>query len=185
MLVVLLCQAGLRLGQGMTAPLLLDRGLDLALVGAIAGIGGSAVSIATTAAAAVAVRRWGAQRLLQPMLLLQCLLFTGFLVAAIVPAVPWPVLASLMLAKAVVASATFVVLYAAMMDWSSLRQPGVDFSLLQCADAGMAALAGSAGGLVAEHLGYQACFGIAAGLAFVAALQVPALVRRAGAESVR
>ncbi|BBK40903.1 MFS transporter [Allostella vacuolata] len=182
--IVLLAQAGMRLTQGMIGPLLLDRGFSLAELGTVAGAGGTVVSIAATLAAAVAVRRWSAMRLVGPALLMQGLLFLAFLAAALMADPPRALLAGLLLAKAFVVGAGFVVLYAAMMDWSSLRQAGVDFTILQCADAGMAALAGLAGGVIAEHFGYRACFGLAALLALVAALRVPGMVRRVSVEAV-
>src|SRR5690606_32465620 len=93
--VVLLSQAGLRLAHGMTAPLLIDRGFDLALLGAIAGVGGSAASIATTFAVAAGLRRWPAPRLLGPALMLQCLLFVGLVAVSLAAQPPLPVLAVL------------------------------------------------------------------------------------------
>ena len=41
---------------------------------------------------------------------------------------------------------------------------GVDFTLFQCMDAGVSMVAGLSAGVVAEHLGYAAFFGISCGL---------------------
>lgn len=76
-------------------------------------------------------------------------------------------------------AAGFVVLFATLMAFASPRQAGVDFTLFQCASAGIAMLGGSLGGLIAGTSGYAACFGIAATCFALAVFAVPALARRA------
>ncbi len=178
LLIVLLFQGGLRLSMGMIGPFLIDRQFDLAALGWVSGIGGTAASLAGTAIAGWLIVRFAPSALLRPVLLAQALLFLGFAAAAFMPAVPAAALAGWVLAKAFVTGIAFVALYAATMGWSSLRQAGVDFTLFQCADAAIAAAAGMIGGLLAEHLGYGACFGVAVALALGAALCLPALLAR-------
>ncbi len=62
----------------------------------------------------------------------------------------------------------FVAMYALLMGASSLRQAGVDFTLFQCADAAVATLGGTSGGLLAAHLGYQTVFLLTVGAAGIA-----------------
>lgn len=56
----------------------------------------------------------------------------------------------------------WVALYSALMELTSPLQSGVDFTLFQSADALLAVAGGVGGGWLAQHLGYRACFGLAA-----------------------
>jgi MFS transporter (putative signal transducer) len=180
----LLVQGGLRLTQGMTGPFLIDRGFDLARLGIVSGIAGTAASLVGTLLAGLLLRRLDVAAVLQGTVAAMLAVLAGFALAALVRNLPWQALAGLVLVKALVTGALFVALYTAMMGWSSLRQAGVDFTLLQCADAATAAVAGVAGGQLAQHLGYAPCFGLAAALGLLAWLALPAVVRRtAGAEA--
>lgn len=113
-------------------------------------------------------------------MLAEAAVFLALLAAALAPGLPVAALVGPLLALAAVTGAAFVVLYTAMMGWASLRQAGVDFTLFQCADAMMAALAGYGGALLAQFLGYKAGFGLAAGAALAAAALLPALRARIG-----
>lgn len=176
--VVLVYQAGLRLSQGMVPPFLVDSGFDLRLIGFSSGFGGTLASLAGTGLAGLAIRRRAPEAALRPAVLAQLLVLCGFALAAASGNVPEYALVGLLLLKGFVTGASFVVLYTAMMGWASLRQAGVDFALFQCADAGMAAVAGLGGGVLAGALGYGACFGLSAGLALAAWVALPPLLRR-------
>lgn len=178
LLVVLVYQAGLRLGMGMTAPFAIDRGFDLTMLGYVSGVFGTIASLIGTLLAGLAIKRWGADRLLLPVVIAQAILFAGFAAASLMPNVAIAIVMALLIAKAVILGAAFVTLYTAMMGWSSLRQAGVDFTLFQCADAAIAAAAGLSGGVLAQALGYRACFGLAAALALIASIILPTLMRR-------
>ncbi len=178
LLIVLVYQAGLRLGMGMTAPFAIDRGFDLTMLGYVSGVFGTIASLIGTLLAGLAIRRWGADRLLLPVVVAQIILFAGFAAASLMPNVAIAIVMALLIAKAVILGAAFVTLYTAMMGWSSLRQAGVDFTLFQCADAAIAAAAGLSGGVLAQALGYRACFGLAAALALIASIILPTLMRR-------
>lgn len=167
---VLIFQPGLRLVHGLAAPFLVDRGFNLELLGLLHGGAGTVASLGGALLAGLAARRWGAANLLRPTLLLEAGVFSALALAALRQAhIPAPALAGLLLALSTVTGAAFVVLYTAMLGWTSLRQPGVDFTVFQCADALVAAIAGYGGALLAARLGYEASFGLAAAAAVGAA----------------
>lgn len=179
LLTVLLFQVGLRTGQGLVGPFLVDRGLDLAMIGVLLGAAGTGAALLGTLAAALLLRRHAPDGLLPWALAAQALMLAGLLAAAAAPGMPVAALAALVLVKGAVGAAGFVVLYSAMMGWSSPSQPGVDFTLMQCADAAVAATCGLGGGVLAQHFGYGASFGLACAWAAGASLALRALTLRA------
>lgn len=181
LLLVLLFQAGSRMAQSMAGPFLIDRQIDLGTLGLITGAAGTSLSLAAVVLMGAIVRKFGAETMLRPMLALQGLCFAFFCWATVVDQPASAALVAVFLAKTAAIAASFVVLYTAAMQWSSLRQAGIDFTLFQCADAGVAAIAGFGGGMLAEHAGYAACFGMATMLALVAIVLVPKLLRRIAA----
>lgn len=175
LLITVLFQLGSRLAMGLTSPLLLDRGMSLGDVGWLNGAGGVAAGLLGTLAGAVLVRR--CRQALAWSLLLQSLTLAAFCAAVITEqAVQWLML--LALVKGALAACGFVALYSWLMGQASPTQPGVDFTLFQCADAATAATAGLGAGLLAQHLGYGVCFALAAVCAIGACLVVPRLAAR-------
>lgn len=175
LVIVLAVQAGLRLAMGLTGPLLIDRGVSLATIGLVTGAGGMALSLAGTVAAGIALRRIDPARLLAPLVGSQALLL-GIIAAVIAADLPAPPVMAVLLALSMIQGASFVALYSAMMGWAASAQAGVDFTLLQCADAAIAAVAGLSGGLIAAALGLDTTFALAAGAAAAAALLTPRLL---------
>lgn len=171
-------QAGTRLAYGMTGPLLLDRGVELASVGWINGAGGVAAGLAGTLAGALAIQRWGARQATAAAMAVQAGALAAFLAVVLDGSAAPSWLIALALFKAGAMAAGFVTLYAFLMGQASLAQAGVDFTLFQCADALTATLGGLAAGALAQYLGYGACFGLAAALGAAGTIAVPALMRR-------
>lgn len=177
---VLAFQPGLRIVQGLMGPFLIDRGFDLTLLGMLHGGPGTVASLSGVLLGGMAARRWGADALLRPVVLIEAAVFLALLVAALSPALPMTVLIGLMLVLTIVTGAAFAILYTAMMGWTSLQQAGIDFTLFQCADAMVAALAGYGGALLAGALGYKAGFGLATAAALAAAVLLPIVLARIG-----
>jgi MFS transporter (putative signal transducer) len=184
LLLMLLSSMGVRLTLSMFGPFLIDRGLNLeqlgwffgslsvgaGLAGAIAGgwlvravpgwrAVGISVGVKACALAALAVASVSSALTLQ-------MIFTGVVFASL--------------------GFVWVALYSALMGLASPLQSGVDFTLFQSADALLAVAGGIAGGWLSQHLGYHACFGLAAASAVLASLIVwrkaPALDRIAQAQ---
>lgn len=78
------------------------------------------------------------------------------------PVASLPVLIVLVGLMFAVVGLLWVALYSALMGLTSPLQAGVDFTLFQSADALLAMAGGVSGGWLAQHLGYEVCFGLAA-----------------------
>jgi MFS transporter (putative signal transducer) len=178
LVLVVLFQLGARMIQGISSPFLIDRGADLATLGMISGSLGIAISLLGVLAAGLAVRRWQATQLLWVFLVLHGILFLALLVALLADGWPLSFYFVMVLAENAMMAGAFVVLYTAAMEWSSLRQAGIDFTLFQCADAATAAGAGMGGAMLAHHAGYPATLASAILAVTVAAALLPALLNR-------
>ena len=156
-------------GVAMLGPYLVDSGLDLETIGLVNGIGGLAVGFASALLGGALVRLLGARSVLVLALVLQAASLAGLAFAAW-RGLPQPLVLALALASSSgIMALGFVALYARFMALSDPRQAGVDFALLQCMD-GLVSMAGGIGaGWVSQHFGYGVCFGLAAGVALVAA----------------
>ncbi|MFC5384722.1 MFS transporter [Aquamicrobium segne] len=154
-------ELGGRLAQALAGPFLVDAGLSLAALGLLNGGGGVAAGLAGTLAGGFAAQRLGASR---AMMAVACVhvLTLGALTGAIVFDIDnLPLLTGLFVLEGGMMAAGFVVSYARLMALASSAQPGVDFTIFQCASAIVAACAGMAGGVMAARAGYPAVFMIA------------------------
>ncbi|MCJ2129809.1 MFS transporter [Methylobacterium sp. E-045] len=184
LLLVLVFDLGLRLGQSMLGPFLIDAGLSLKAVGLISGLGGAGVGLLGTLVGGAAVRRLGSAASVRIAIAAQ-----GLALAALALAAAWglrvpELLGALALLAAATAAFGFVTLYAELMGYASPTQAGIDFTLFQCADALIALIAllgGAVSGVLAGRLGYPACFALAACASLAAALAAARLIRRAAA----
>lgn len=157
-------------GVAMLGPFLIDSGLDLAALGIVNGMGGLIVGFACALLGGALVRLWGARAVMVLALVLQAGSLAGLALAAWQGGMPTPMLLGLALASSSgVMALGFVALYAQFMALSDPRQAGIDFTLLQCMDALVSMAGGLGAGWVSQHLGYAACFALAAGVALVAA----------------
>lgn len=161
-------ELGGRLAQALAGPFLIDAGLSLTALGLLNGAGGVAAGLIGTMVGGYAAHRLGNR---QAMFAVACMhvLTLGALTGAIVSnATDLALLTSLFVVEGAMMAAGFVVSYARLMDLTSPSQPGVDFTLFQCASAIVAAVAGMAGGVIAARFGYAAVFLLAAGAALAA-----------------
>jgi MFS transporter (putative signal transducer) len=165
-------------GLFMLGPFLIDAGLDLTSLGAINGAGGMIVGFAGALLGGACVRIWGAQPILILALILQTGALSGLGLAAWAGDAPqWLLIALALASSSGILALGFVALYAKFMDLSDPRQAGVDFTLLQCADALVSMVGGVGSGWIAQHFGYGACFAAAAAFT-VLALPVAILLSR-------
>jgi MFS transporter, putative signal transducer len=171
-------ELGIRIAQGMVSPFLVDRGLDLSSLGLLNGFGGVAAGLLGTLLGGTAARALGSDRAVVLAILLQAAVLALLLLASLTGLTSVELLVTIVVVKTVVMAFGFVTLYSLLMGYSSLRQAGVDFTLFQCADAGVAAIGGLGAGVLAQNLGYDACFALAAGASIVASLTIPVLLRR-------
>jgi MFS transporter (putative signal transducer) len=178
LLLTVVFEAGARLAQGMIGPFLVDAGLDLATIGVLNGLGGTAAGLVGTAIGGSLVRLSGARASVFVAAGLQASSVTALACAAMLHADDRLLLAGLALFQAGAMAAGFVTLYSILMGLSSRLQAGVDFTLFQCADAVVAGFGGMFGGLLAQRLGYSGCFGLAAVAAIAATAAIFVILRR-------
>ena len=177
LVVVLLSQLGLRFSMGMTGPFMIDNGITPAELGFLTGTFATALCLVAIGGIGFVIRKLGASTVLFGVLALQVLVYAGFAAAAFLPPTTL-VLSGLYLAKSVIVAISFVALYTVAMAWATPGQAGVDFSIFQCADSAISVVAGLGAGVVAQHLGYQACFGLATAATLAGLAALPFILSR-------
>lgn len=170
LLLLLLSSIGVRLTLGMFGPFLLDRGMSLEQVGWLFGSLHISAGLTGALLGGLLVRHAPGWRAVWIAVGLKAAVFLALTLAA--PAASLPVLMPLVGLMFLVMGCVWVALYSALMGLTSPLQAGVDFTLFQSADALLAIIAGVAGGWLAQHLGYHACFGMAAALTGAATVLV-------------
>ncbi|MEE3662133.1 MFS transporter [Brenneria sp. g21c3] len=174
LLLIVCLNAGLRVVMPLSAPLLLDHGLSMTSLGWLLGGGSIAAGAAGTLGGGLLIHYWGLWRALWIAYTLQGVMLS--LVALSLWLAPSDItlglLMGLTVAQFMVTACALVCVYSVLMRLSSSLQAGVDFTLFQCADAGIAILAGSVGGMIAQQFGYAACFLAAACLTVLMTLAV-------------
>lgn len=170
LLLVVLASVGLRMVFGMLGPLLMDRQVSMEQIGWIFGSFSLLAGLLGSFLGGLLVRRTLAWRAVWITLGLECLVLAALALAA--AQAPVQLLIPLVGLLFLMLGCVWVTLYSALMGLASPHQAGVDFTLFQSADAGIAILGGMAGGWLAHHWGYQASFGLAALLTLLAALVI-------------
>ena len=176
----------MKVALGMLGPFLIDKGIDLATVGMLNGLGSLFVGAAGALVGGLLVRLFGARIVLIGALIPQAAALAFFALYAWQGGWPQPLLMAVsVLSSSGLMAVGFVALYALFMGWSDIRQAGVDFTLFQCMDALVSIVSGMAAGYVAEFFGFGIFF---AGAAAVALAAVPLLAlsfRRPAASATR
>ncbi|HWV80637.1 MAG TPA: MFS transporter [Hyphomicrobiaceae bacterium] len=170
LILVFICGVGPRIASALVAPFMVDKKVDLALLGLLNGGVAVAAGLAGTALGGGIVHALGAARAVGVAVGLQALALAGLYAVSTMAAPPLTALVTGMLGLTTAMAIGFVAIYALLMGASSLRQAGVDFTLFQCADAAVATLGGMSGGLLASQLGYQRVFLVTALAATVATI---------------
>lgn len=170
LVLMLLSSAGVRLTLGMFGPFLLDKGLSLEQLGWLFGSLHLGAGLTGAFLGGVLVRAAPGWRAVWIAVGLKALVLAALTLAA--PTASLNVLMALVGLMFAALGFVWVALYSALMELASPLQSGVDFTLFQSADALLAVAGGVSGGWLAQHLGYAACFGLAAALTVGAALLV-------------
>ena len=170
LLLIVGLNAGVRIVLPLSAPVLLDYGLDMASLGWLLGGGSIAAGLVGTLGGGLLIHCLGLWRALYCAFALQAIvLLTMALCLWLIPAGnALPVLMGLTVAQFLFTACSMVCVYAVLMGLASPLQAGVDFTLFQCADAGIAILGGIVGGVLAQYSGYSGSFFCAAGLTVAA-----------------
>lgn len=177
-------EASGRLVQVLSGPFLIDAGVPLGMLGLLNGSGGVAAGLAGTVLGGLLVKRVGAAKAIRSVLFAQAIILITLTAAVFSGWVGSATLVALIICKSAVMAATFVTLYSRLMMLVSPSQPGVDFTIFQCASALIAAACGLGGGFLSGAAGYGASFLLASGLAVLALLFRPAIERSLSRETL-
>jgi MFS transporter (putative signal transducer) len=170
-------ELGGRVAQALAGPFLIDAGLSLATLGLVNGVGGVAAGLCGTVIGGIGAQRLGPRRAMLAVSGLGGVTLGLVALSMVVGVRSLPLLVGLFVLQGAVMAAGFVVSYARLMSLASPSQPGVDFTLFQCASAIAAAFCGLSAGLIAARAGYAATFALAS-LAAVAAIPLLVLLER-------
>lgn len=170
LLLMLLSSIGVRLTLGMFGPFLLDKGLSLEQLGWLFGSLHIGAGLTGAFLGGVLVRAAPGWKAVWIAVSLKACVLAALTLAA--PTASLNVLMALVGLMFAALGFVWVALYSALMGLASPLQSGVDFTLFQSADALLAVAGGVSGGWLAQHLGYEVCFGLAAASAVVAVLVV-------------
>jgi len=174
----ILFELGGRLAQALSGPFLIDAGLGLATLGLLNGAGGVAAGLCGTAFGGWLSQYLGAGRAMFAVACLQAVTLIALALAIALQSANLSLLVGLFVIESAVMAAGFVTSYARLMALTSPSQPGIDFTLFQCASAVAATLCGISAGVIAARTGYSALFGLAALMALASPFILMALERR-------
>ncbi|MDQ1899111.1 MFS transporter [Paracoccus sp. WLY502] len=168
-----------KLSLGMLGPFLIDRGIPLASVGLLNGLGSLVLGLLGALVGGMSVRHLGVRTTLIGALACQAILMASLALAGagvdLPPALP---VAAALLAGSALSAIGFTALYTQFMLWSDPGQGGVDFTLFQCLDGALSMGLGLVAGMVAQHAGYGVFFSLAAVLPVLAVVMLQRLDSR-------
>ncbi|WP_294214245.1 MFS transporter [uncultured Sphingomonas sp.] len=167
----LVVQAGTRLAQALMPAMLVDAGIGLPGIGSLLAVGAVASGVAAVAGG-WAVVRFGSTPVICLALSLQVLS-----IGVIASATVWDDMALrvAVIVQSVATALGTVGLYADLMGRAAGDQPGIDFTIFQCADAAGAVLLGGAALMMASRIGFDTTCMVAATVPLAALLPVTIL----------
>jgi predicted MFS family arabinose efflux permease len=151
------------MASAMVKPYLVDAGWSKTAIGLWAGIAGSAGGLLGALLGGLAADRLGRRRALLYCGLAQTAAVALYALHALGPGGEWLLKAAVTLEHVLGGMAT-VALFTLMMDASDPQHAGSDYTLQACAIVIATGLAGWAGGLLGDALGYGALFTLATAL---------------------
>ncbi|MEM6496650.1 MAG: MFS transporter, partial [Pseudomonadota bacterium] len=161
LLLVLVCGFGPRVTLGLSGPFMIDNGVSLSLLGTINGAAALIAGLTGTLLGGLLSHWFSPGRAVVVAVAAEALAILAMLTVALGETPELVVLISVNLALTGSMAMAFVTIYSLLMRGCSLRQAGVDFTVFQAADAGVAALGGMLGGQMAASMGYVNVFALA------------------------
>lgn len=174
---VSLYTVGQKWSMTLIAPLQIDSGLSLSQIGALQGVGVTALGLLGALYGGYVVRRFGAFRVMGAAMAAQALALAGFALFAYLASKSGVAIVALTLFSSGALALGFTALYAELMGRASLAQAGVDFTLFQSMDAIVSVIGWQLVGSFGDRMGFAWCFGIAAGLAIVSSIALPRMAK--------
>jgi MFS transporter, PAT family, beta-lactamase induction signal transducer AmpG len=171
LLLLVVYKAGDAFATSMLRPFLADWGLSLADIGWLLGSVGFVSGLLGAMTGGALVNRVGRKRALLGFGLLQALTIAAYAYLAYAK-LHGAALYALCGVEHFASGMATAALFTCMMDWSSARSSGSDYTVQASAVVIASGAAGAAAGFSAQALGYFAHFGLASGLAFASLLVV-------------
>ncbi|MEM7291156.1 MAG: MFS transporter, partial [Pseudomonadota bacterium] len=177
-------QLGVRLGNSMTGPMLIDAGMDIEQVALVRGTIGTVAGLVAAIIGTFIARKIGTRNVLILAGLLLILNYTGIFIWTLLPMQDASILAALHITLAAITALSFIAVYAVIMDWCSPQQVATDFAVLQSLDAALAVVVGMGAGLLAEQFGYAPLFIISVLVLLPSLVRITRFIRPDDAQSV-
>lgn len=159
--VALTYRASEGLMNAMTAPYLIDKGIELDTIGYLTGVAAAVAGIAGSVAAALLVTRLGAAKALGLLGLLRTSCYLWFTLHSLDVVSGDAGLLAAEGGKILVRVMDTVSVFTVFMMVSSGKQPGTDYSILSCAQVLIYLIGWASAGLIADYLGYSSLFVVA------------------------
>ena len=155
--ILLVYRAGDAMAMTMFKPMLVDKGLDLAQIGLIVGLGNSVAALSGALVGGAAVTRIGRRRSLVVFALIQAIALSTLAIPA-AREVSLPTIWIASMAAAFAGGMATSALYTRMMDQCSTATAGTDFTLQQSLAVIGPLLGAGVSGVLAQRMGYAAHF---------------------------
>ena len=161
LILVTLSQLGTRSVLPMIQPFLIDQKMSLESLGVLAAGGGLIGGIIGVSLGGLLVKKFDAFKSLLTCLIIEVVLFIGFLLygAELITA-NWG-LQTLVVFNGIITAAKFVSLYSVMMGLAHGEQSAVDFTLFQSMDMIVAIVMAIISGFIIDQLGYSFHYSLA------------------------
>ncbi|MEM8970855.1 MAG: MFS transporter [Pseudomonadota bacterium] len=161
LLLVLVCGFGPRVTLSLSGPFMIDNGVSLSLLGTINGAAALFAGLTGTVFGGLLSHWFPPGRAVVAAVAVEALAIMAMVIVASRESPELMMMISVNLVLTGSMAMAFVTIYSLLMRGCSLKQAGVDFTIFQAADAGVAALGGMLGGQLAASMGYVNVFALA------------------------
>lgn len=167
----------LAMARSMQGPFFVDSGLSLTQIGIITGTGVACIAVVASLVGSMLIVRVGARATAVGAGILAALTLALWWLPADAKAVSFADALLIASANGLAGGIAYVAFFTLFMQWSSLDQPGTDFTLLQCTESCSNIIAAAVAGQLAGAFGYAWFFLAAAGTGVVLMVWITAVLK--------